>query len=50
MKKYDLVIQLELADLIQVVNEAIEHGYIPIGGIIYNDGKFIQAIMLCGGS
>lgn len=46
MKKYDLVIAHDLKELIDTTNEAIAHGYAPIGGIIYADGKYIQAIVL----
>lgn len=46
MKKYDLVIDFDLKGLIETTNEAINHGYTPIGGIICSDGKYIQAILL----
>jgi len=44
MKKYDIVIKDNLADLIATVNEACEHGYYPKGGIIHVGDKFIQTI------
>ncbi len=46
MKKYELVIENTLEDLIRVVNEAIEHGYYPKGGMQQVEGKFIQTIYL----
>lgn len=46
LKKYDLVIEHELAQLIAVVNDAIAHSYQPLGGIIFAEGKYIQAICL----
>lgn len=46
MNKYDIVMRDNLKDLISLVNEAIEHGYEPIGGILYVDGLFIQTIYL----
>lgn len=45
MKKYDLVISDNLKELIDTVNEAIKLNYIPIGGVIYDGQKFIQAIL-----
>ena len=46
MKKYDLVIESTLQNLIQVVNEAIKQGYYPKGGMQVVEGKFIQTIYL----
>ena len=46
MKKYDLVIKTDLAELIETVNEAIAHGYYPKGGMTIYEGKFIQTIYL----
>lgn len=46
MKRYDVVIKDNLIDLITTVNEAIDIGYYPKGGIIHIDGKFIQTIYL----
>jgi hypothetical protein len=46
MKKYDLVIQPTLESLIQIVNEAIEVGYYPKGGMQEVNGKFVQTIYL----
>lgn len=46
MKKYDLVICNTLAELIKTVNEAIEHGYYPKGGMQVVEGKLIQTIYL----
>ncbi len=40
MKKYDVVIKPNLVQLIQTVNEAIEHGYTPLGGILYFEENF----------
>ncbi|WP_157687467.1 DUF1737 domain-containing protein [Pedobacter psychrophilus] len=48
MKKYDLVIEQELKTFIETVNEAVGLGYAPIGGIIYADGRYIQAIVFVG--
>lgn len=45
-KKYNLVICDTLAELIDTVNEAIEHGYYPKGGMLHVNGKFIQTIYL----
>lgn len=44
MKRYDLVIQDSLEDLITVTNIAVELGYRPVGGIRQIEDKFIQAI------
>ncbi len=44
MKKYDVVIESTLEELIRVVNIAVEHGYYPKGGILHLEGKFIQTI------
>jgi len=46
MKKYNLVIASSLSELITNTNEAIEHGYTPIGGVCVSDGLYIQAICL----
>ncbi len=46
MKKYDLVIEATLERLIEVVNEATEHGYYPKGGMQIVEDKFIQTIYL----
>jgi len=46
MKRYNMVIENSLEELIKVVNEAIEHGYYPKGGLVHIDGKFIQTIFL----
>jgi hypothetical protein len=46
MKKYDVVIKPTLPELIELVNEAIEHGYYPKGGILHVNGAFIQTIYL----
>lgn len=46
MKKYDLVIAITLLELITIVNEAVEMGYYPKGGMQQVDGKFIQTIFL----
>ena len=46
MKKYDLVIKTDLAELIETVNEAIAHGYYPKGCMTIYEGKFIQTIYL----
>jgi len=46
MKKYDLVISLSLEELIQVVNEAIQVGYYPKGGMQLVEGKYVQTIYL----
>lgn len=45
-KKYDLVIERTPERLIEVVNEAIEHGYILHGNFIYIDHHYVQAIVL----
>ena len=44
--KYNLVICDSLKELIIVVNQAIEQGYYPKGGMLYIEGKFIQTIYL----
>ena len=46
MKKYDLVICLSLEELIQVVNQAIEVGYYPKGGMQLVEGNYVQTIYL----
>ena len=46
MKIYDIVLKDNLQDLIYTVNEALSIGYKPIGGILFVNGKFIQAIYL----
>ena len=46
MKKYDLVISLTLQGLIDTVNEAIEVGYYPKGGMQVVEGKYVQTIYL----
>ena len=46
MKKYDIVIKHTLAELIETVNIAVEHGYYPKGGILHIEGQFIQTIFL----
>ncbi len=46
MKKYDVVISENLAELITIVNEAILLGYYPKGGILFVENKFIQTIYL----
>ena len=33
LKRYDLVIKSDLAELIKTVNEAVELGYYPKGGV-----------------
>lgn len=46
MKRYDVVIKPTLKELIEVVNDAVEVGYYPKGGILYIDGQYIQTIFL----
>lgn len=46
MKRYDIVIKSTLAELVKVVNEAVEVGYYPKGGILHIDGQYIQTIFL----
>jgi hypothetical protein len=46
MKQYDVVIKPTLQLLIETVNVAIEHGYVPIGSLINVDGQYIQPIFL----
>jgi len=46
MKRYDVVIKPTLKELIQVVNDAVEVGYYPKGGILHIDGQYIQTIFL----
>ena len=46
MQAYNLVIKSDLKEFITKVNEAVLHGYVPIGGIIHVDGMYIQAIYL----
>jgi hypothetical protein len=46
LKKYDLVIEKTLEELIEVVNIAIEHGYYAKGGMQQVEGKFVQTIYL----
>ena len=46
MKKYDLVITNNPADLIKITNEAIELGYVPRGGVIEVQGTYMQSIYL----
>lgn len=44
MNTYDLVISHDLKNLIEIVNMSCEHGYTPIGGVIFFEGQFIQTI------
>ncbi len=46
MKRYDVVIEPTLVELIKVVNDAVEVGYYPKGGILHINGTFIQTIFL----
>jgi len=46
MKRYDIVIKPTLKELIEVVNDAVEVGYYPKGGILHIDGQYIQTIFL----
>jgi hypothetical protein len=46
MKRYDVVIKPTLVELIKVVNDAVEVGYYPKGGILHIDGQYIQTIFL----
>lgn len=46
MKPYDLVIADSLQQLIETTNEAVAHGYIPVGSLACIEGKFIQPILL----
>lgn len=46
MVRYTVVIKDDLQELLNGVNEAIEKGYYPKGGIIYVKDKFIQTIFL----
>lgn len=48
LKKYDLVIKSDLAELIIVVNQAVELGYYPKGGmqVVHQHGTpmYVQTI------
>lgn len=46
LKRYDVVMKPTLIELIKVVNEAVEVGYYPKGGILYIDSRYIQTIFL----
>lgn len=50
LKKYDLVIKSELSELIETVNQAVEVGYYPKGGMqVIQQGQvpmYIQTIYL----
>lgn len=46
MKKYDIVINSDLKTLITIVNEAMEQGYYPKGGILYVNDVYIQTICI----
>ncbi len=46
MKKYDLVIENNPADLIKTTNAAIDLGYVPRGGVIEVSGTYMQSIYL----
>ena len=50
LKKYDLVIKQDLLELIETVNQAVEVGYYPKGGmqVIHQHGTpmYIQTIYL----
>lgn len=50
LKKYDLVIKADLIELIGLVNEAVEMGYYPKGGmqVIQQHGTpmYVQTIYL----
>lgn len=41
---YAIIAQSTMADLVTVVNQAVEQGYIPMGGICITGGLFLQAI------
>jgi hypothetical protein len=43
--KYNLVVCFDLKETIDLVNEAIKEGYLPVGGLIYAEGKYIQTIV-----
>ncbi len=50
LKKYDLVIKSELTELITTVNQAVEMGYYPKGGMqVIQQGQvptYVQTIYL----
>jgi hypothetical protein len=46
MKAYDLVIQDDLKELIELVNEAVNVGYLPVGGTLFDGTQYIQAIFI----
>jgi hypothetical protein len=50
LKKYDLVISSELSALIEIVNQAVEMGYYPKGGMqVIQQGQvpmYVQTIYL----
>jgi hypothetical protein len=43
--KYNLVVCFDLKETIELVNEAIKEGYMPIGGLIYAEGRYIKTIV-----
>lgn len=50
LKKYDLVIKADLTELIETVNQAVEMGYYPKGGMqVIQQGQvptYVQTIYL----
>ena len=44
MEKYTLAFSDETDDLIKIVNEAIELGYKPVGGMVVHNGWYIQTL------
>jgi len=50
LKKYDLVIKSELSELIETVNQSVEVGYYPKGGMqVIQQGQvptYVQTIYL----
>lgn len=44
MKPYDLIIEENIANLKKAVNDAILRQFVPIGGITFVEGYYIQAV------
>ena len=44
MKPYEIISYKNLDDLRIVVNGNIKKGYVPIGGVTFADGYYIQAM------
>lgn len=44
LKQYDLVIEDTLENLISVTNQAVSLGYVPKGGMLFIENKYLQPI------